>query len=54
MVVTLTNFQIDFGRPGFIVSGAQAPGQLSRFLARDNGRQLSNYFSFRPHSRALN
>ena len=26
MVVTLSNFQIDFGRPGFVVSGAQAPG----------------------------
>jgi len=26
MVVTLSNFQIDLGRPGFIVSGAPAPG----------------------------
>src|SRR5215213_15473 len=26
---TLSNFQIDFGRPGFIVSGAQAPGSAT-------------------------
>src|SRR5215203_140499 len=30
MVVTLSNFQIDFGRPGFIVSGTQAPGSHAK------------------------
>ena len=32
MVVTLSNFQIDLGRPGFIVSGAQAPGLVVRIV----------------------
>jgi hypothetical protein len=30
----LSNFPIDFGRPGFIVSGAQAPSHASLNVAK--------------------
>src|SRR5215213_9619035 len=51
---TLSNFQIDFGRPGFIVSGAQAPGSDHKNArARETGDSVK-FTGFRPLSRAPN